>query len=256
MKLKQLLLFAISFVLFSCSNKTRPIKSSIPEGYYALFNGNDFDGWYSYADDQGESKELFEVIDGTIHTHPNLDTSKYQSFGVLQTEKVFENYILELEYKWGTKKFKPRQNSVRDAGVIFHQFGPDKVWPRGAECQIQEGDTGDLWLVRVRGTSRVSDVDLCYQPHHPLLTLGDGKNEYAHVPRSYFWEVPGWNKVKMEVNGDKAKFYLNGKLVNEVLDLQYFDEQTQTYKPLTKGKILLQAEGAEVYYRNIFIKEL
>jgi hypothetical protein len=250
----------VTFLLFafiSCNNHKQSGESiEIPNGYEALFNGKDLSGWYSYADEQGKSKELFEVVEGAIHTHPNMDTSKVQSFGALQTERVFENYILELEYKWGTKKFKPRESSVRDAGILFHQFGPDKIWPRGAECQIQEGDTGDLWLVKVRGTSRVSTIDLCYQPDHPLLTLGDGKTEYAHVPRNYYWEIPGWNKVKMEVNGDEAKFYVNGKLVNEVMDLQFFDDETGAYIPLTKGKILLQAEGAEVYYRNIFIKEL
>jgi hypothetical protein len=40
---------------------------------------------------------------------------------------------------------------------------------------FKNGDTGDLWLIKVRGTSRVSSVDLCYQPNHPLLTIGDGK---------------------------------------------------------------------------------
>jgi len=45
-------------------------------------------------------------------------------------------------------------------------------------------------------------------------------------------------------------------LVNEVLDLEKFDEETKEWQPLTKGKIVLQAEGAELFYRNVFIKSL
>jgi hypothetical protein len=46
--------------------------------------------------------------------------------------------------------------------------------------------------------------------------------------------------VELVVEGDLVKYYVNGKLVNEA---------SQTV--VTKGRILFQSEGAEVYYRNI-----
>ena len=44
--------------------------------------------------------------------------------------------------------------------------------------------------------------------------------------------------------------------VNEAIDMQYYDETERSWRPLTEGKILLQAEGSEVYYRNITLTPL
>ena len=49
---------------------------------------------------------------------------------------------------------------------------------------------------------------------------------------------------------------MNGAVVNEAIDMKYYDEIERSWQPLTKGKILLQAEGAEVYYRNITLTPL
>ncbi|MBP6755187.1 MAG: DUF1080 domain-containing protein, partial [Bacteroidia bacterium] len=56
--------------------------------------------------------------------------------------------------------------------------------------------------------------------------------------------------------GNNAKYTLNGYVVNEALDMQKWNEVLGIYEPLTSGKILIQAEGAEVYYRNIYIENL
>ena len=69
-------------------------------------------------------------------------------------------------------------------------------------------------------------------------------------------EKPAWNRLDIEVRGDHAIYKVNGKIVNEVIDMKYWDEHTKQYLLLKEGKILLQAEGAEVFYRNIFIRKL
>ncbi len=95
-----------------------------------------------------------------------------------------------------------------------------------------------------------------YDPKGELRTKGELENKYHRFSRFYSWEVPGWNKVEVEVNGDHATFTINGKLVNEAIDMKYWDADMESWQPLTKGKILLQAEGAEIFYRNVFIKTL
>ena len=186
-----------------------------------------------------------------------LEGNSKQPFGELITEKEYENYILSLEYKWGDKKFKPRDENVRDAGVVFHVFDEDIFWASGAECQIQEGDTGDLWLIGVRGSTTIDFSNQHYDPKGDTFTKGeDPKKRYQSFPRNWFWEKTGWNKIVIEVKEDTAKFMVNGKVVNEVFDLARYDEDSKEWKPLTKGKILLQAEGAEIFYRNIYLKSL
>ena len=162
---------------------------------------------------------------------------------------------MTLEFKWGEKKFAPRAKDVRDAGVLIHMFGESVIWPAGIECQIQEGDCGDLWIIKARASSKVDDNGNNYSSKGSLLTKGH-IDEYNRISRSNSWEQPGWNKVKVSVNGNNAKFYINGKLVNEAINMKRFDSSTQKWIPLTKGKILLQAEGSEIFYKNIEIRDL
>ena len=64
-----------------------------------------------------------------------------------------------------------------------------------------------------------------------------------------------WNEIEIRVFGDKkATFMLNGKVVHEIMNIQKMEEGKLV--PLTKGHIGLQAEWAELLYRNIRIKEL
>ena len=91
-----------------------------------LFNGRDLSGWYTFfrrndgADPKTDPKGVFKVEDGVIHVSG-------EEFGALTTEKEFENYRLVIEFKWGTKKWPPRETAVRDSGVLLHCVGPDKI---------------------------------------------------------------------------------------------------------------------------------
>jgi hypothetical protein len=158
--------------------------------------------------------------------------------------------------KWGVKKFKPREESVRDAGVLFHVFGNENIWPAGIECQIQEGDTGDLWIVKARASTTVDPQNKNFDVNGLLMTAGTLSSEYNRFARSYYWEKEGWNKVVLVVKGDNAKFYINDHFVNEAIAMKKWDANLNAWIPLTKGKILLQAEGSEVFYKNVLMQEI
>ena len=50
---------------------------------------------------------------------------------------------------------------------------------------------------------------------------------------------------------------VNGRIVNRAFDIKQPDPQNPKHMiPLTKGKILLEAEGSEIWFRNIKIKPL
>src|SRR5262249_32135647 len=117
------------------------------EGVVKLFNGKDLSGWSVFIDPKtkGYSPEsspegVFKGGDGAVH-------GAGERFGALTTKDEYENYRLTIEFKWGAKKWPPRENAVRDSGVLLHCAGPDKIWTRSIECQIQEHDCGDFWLV-------------------------------------------------------------------------------------------------------------
>jgi hypothetical protein len=142
---------------------------------------------------------------------------------------------LTLFFKWGTKKYPPRINEKRDAGVLYHAdfYGGDKIWPRCLEFQIQEGDCGDVWM-----------VDSVMIVHRGKQTL---PQNWIRGEKSLNAELPNgaWNKVEIRVKDGMFKHFLNDKLVNEG---QLINTR--------KGAILLQSEGAEVYYKDVMIEEL
>lgn len=226
----------------------------------ALFKSDNFDGWIFSTRDttfSGTVDDIFTINNGVLHALGKPKNLSEQTFAGLTTEKEYSRYILTLEYKWGEKKFKPRHEFVRDAGVLLHVHGDDVIWPSSVECQIQEGDTGDIWAINTQVTSKVQNVILNYSPNGDLITRGGEGVRFSRFHRGYDWEKPHgeWNQLKIEVDGDYAKYTLNDQVVNEAIDMKYWNEETQQMEPLTKGKILLQAEGAEVYYRHIALKE-
>ncbi|MFN3653623.1 MAG: DUF1080 domain-containing protein [Armatimonadota bacterium] len=203
-------------------------------GRQVLFNGKNLDGWYTFLDGVGKNQDpqgVFKVEDGVIHVSG-------QTFGYLSTEREYENYRLSVDFKWGQKKWPPRENAVRDAGLLYHVVGPDLVWANSYELQIQEGDTGDMWLI-TGGTEAPSLFVLGKK-------LGGGK-DYQRAVKFADHEKPHgeWNTVTVVARGNRVEHWVNGK-VNMV----------GTNLSRTRGKINLQSEGAEVFYRNIVLEPL
>lgn len=198
-----------------------------------LFNGTDLKGWYSFLPSKGKNNDpekVFTVSNNMLHITG-------QEFGYISTEKSYKDFHLVVEFKWGTKKYPPRaaDSTKRDNGICFFVPVDDKdvVWPKSVECQIQEGDVGDIWLI---GYTTV---------------VVDGKRttpkDYNRVQKKKDGEKPTgeWNRVEVIANKGKIKYIVNGVVVNEAES-----------PSVTEGKILIQSEGAETYYRKIEITEL
>ncbi|HEY8995254.1 MAG TPA: DUF1080 domain-containing protein [Lacunisphaera sp.] len=253
----------VSLVLFA-GLLLAPRVIHAEEPAIALFDGRTLDGWTIFTPDKDlpTSDNLFEVTDGALHTYPGATNGSKQPIGYLITNAEYSDYRLTLEYKWGVGKFIPRANPdfARDAGVCFHVQAPNVIWPTSVECQIQEGDTGDAWLIHTQATCRVHPDTTGFWPPGQSggteVTKGDKPTQYRRFIRHYCHEQPGWNRVELVVRGDRASYFVNGHLVNEVTQLKSWDETTKAWQPLTKGRILLQAEGAEIFYRNITLQPL
>lgn len=206
-------------------------------GTIKLFNDKDLSGWTIFVrhpekghDPKDDHKGVFKVEDGVLHVSG-------EEFAALTTEKEYGDYHLKLEFKWGEKRYKPRENAKRDSGVLYHCVGLDKVWTKSVECQIQETDCGDFYMVD--GTSGVVN----------------GKREPRFSKKLKDAEKPNgqWNTVEVICKGDSVKHIINGELVAEASGLS-LDKEGKT--PLTKGRIMLQSEGAEVFYRNVILTPL
>ena len=211
--------------------RMRPVT---PTQETRLFNGRDLTGFYTFVPDSGrdnDPKKIFVVEDGVVHVSG-------EKFGYFATVTPYANYRVIFDVKWGQKKWPPREKVVRDAGVLVHAVGPDKVWPKSFECQIQENDYGDIF--HIDGISSVVN----------------GKRENGRVVRSRSWEKPTgeWNTVEVVCDGDAVTNIVNGHVVN--IATQITRGKNGTGGKLNFGRIAFQSEGAEVYYRNIVVRPL
>jgi hypothetical protein len=232
------------------------------KGWKILFNGKNLDGWtVAYAKppyDDRPATALFEIVDGTIHTYPTDVAGSQQQQAYIQADGDYKDYVLHVEYKWGTKKFPPKMDLPRDAGLMFNIYeNPVQNWPHSIEFQIEEGDTADLWALSTRATSAIDPETLMYK------TAADGGNPvsvgvYGSFQRirhsAGVTETPGWNSIDLITHGDTAIYKVNGVVKMRATDLKAFDSATRSWVRLDHGKIALQAEFSEVYYRNVRIR--
>jgi hypothetical protein len=233
-------------------------------GWKPLFNGKNLNGWSVHyasktAADAPPPASLFRVENGVIHAYPAQADGSAQPNAYLETDAEYQDYVVSLEYQWGEKKFAPRANLVRDAGLIYHVHRERAAdWPAGAEAQIQEGDVGDSWAVSAQLGSFVDPKTGRYAlPENGgvPVTLGhDGKFERTRHSRVN--EYPGWNTLEVIVRGDHATHVVNGVTNMRVYDIKGWDGASNSWVKVDRGRIALQAEGAEIFYRNIRIRPL
>ncbi len=239
----------------------RPSSAAVPDaqalgGWETLFNGTDLTGWYSYLPSQGTNRDpegVFRAENGVLHVL-GVENKGAREFGYLATEQSYRDYHLRLEFRWGAKRFAPRADKKRDSGVIYHVTGRDQVWPQGVEYQIQEGDTGDFWLLG--GTTLTTTVE-SVRPNEPRyeqngLPYTSRRGDFVRIIKDGTFESDSdWNTVDIIVRGDTAVHKINGQANNRAYSLH-----APNGAALTEGKIMLQAEGAEIFYRNIQIRPL
>lgn len=231
-----------------------------------LFNGKNLDGWYTFIKDKGRNidpKKVFTVQKGLIRISG-------EEFGCITTNEEYENYRLLVEFKWGDETFEPRVDKARDSGVLLHSTGEDGgysgIWMYSIECQVIEGGTGDL-LVVGDGSKKYSLTcpvanskqgdSFVFDPSGKTETINGGRiNWFGRDPgwidvkgfrgvKDVENPVGKWNKIECIVKGPEITVYLNGILVNHAVDV----------KP-QKGRIQIQSEGAEIFFRKVELTSL
>lgn len=212
---------AVGGVVMPIGSAMEPVQ----DGWTKLFNGKDLSGWDTFVSQRAEDVEpedIWSVEDGVIICKGHVN-------GYLITQKEYDNYVLRLQWRWGDEVARGR-----NSGVFVHVVGPDKIWPKGIEAQLMADHAGDFWLVDgaklwvnpARQDQRT--------PRHFLRMQDDVEKPLGE-----------WNQYEITCKGDAVKLVVNGKVVN-----------IGTESELTRGKILLQSEGAEIHFRNIELRPI
>jgi len=250
-----------------CSSSVGAAASAANGGVVRLFNGRNLDGWYTWLKGSGKNsdpKGIFTVNDGILRVSG-------EDFGGITSDEEFENFEAVVEFKWSAKKTcGSKTGKARDSGFLFASNGADggfSVWMPSLEVNIMEGRIGDFWVVAKKGegfsiSSTVKDVGnfKVYNPDGTAYELDcnragaicrigidpDWKDVTGAPDKSGIEKPCGeWNTLVLSVNKGVVEVRLNGTLVNK----------SSNFSP-RKGRIQIQSEGAEVFYRKIDIKKL
>jgi len=252
---------------------------SISPGTVQLFNGTNLAGWYSWLVDtkRDDPRRVFAVTNGLLRISGD-------GLGYLATTQEYSDYRLSVEFKWGATHWPwaDRIGKASDSGLFLHSVGPDgnSHDGRGAfraaiECQIMQGATGDLLLIRgtnTDGSLIAPRVSVAVQPGRdaegwPFVAFTDSretldierwgrvnwlnksrqwKDEFDfRGPRDVERPRGQWNELICICERDHILVQLNGVTVNEARGV--FPR---------RGKILLQCEGSEVFFRRVTLEPM
>lgn len=207
----------------------------------------------------------FEKVDGEWMLHVSGEI-----YGAVSSLTEYENYHLQLQFKWADKKWEPRLDKPRDSGVLYHCTGEQgafwNVWMASQEFQVQQGDCGDFYslinaMIDIPSVWNTDSSEFDYKVGVPLRNFGLREEGMPyrnnHCNKLYDNENPHgeWNTLDLLCSGDSSLHIVNEKVVMALFNSKFRDKDGEVAS-LTKGKIQIQSEGAEMYYKNIRIKPI
>ena len=217
-----LITLAVLFTVFSCSKTTGPKTVS-------LFNGVDLTGWHvdvPAMDQNPDTINPFIVRDSML---VSLGTPG----GHLITDSVYQNYRLEVEYRFA--------GQPGNCGVLVHASTPRALYgmfPKSVEVQMMYENAGDFWCIVEDIT--VPDMETRRGPKEEWGITEGKKRRILNLTDGSEKPLGEWNAMTVECVADTIKVWVNDVPVNY-----------GTNCTATRGQIAVQAEGSEVEFRKL-----
>lgn len=197
----------------------------------SLFNGQDLHGWHQDVpamEDDPALESPFLVRDGML-------VSLGTPMGHLLTDQVFQDYTLEFEYRFVAEP--------GNCGVLVHASTPRALYsmfPKSIEVQMMHGQAGDFWCIVE--DLWVPDMESRRGPPEDWGITEGKERRIRRLEEDVERPLGDWNSMKIQCQGDTVQVWLNEVLVN------------QGYQATSRrGRVALQAEGAEVEFRKILL---
>jgi hypothetical protein len=190
------------------------------DGFVPLFNGRDLSGWVNV----NCAPETFRATNGVLYC-TGVPT------GELRTPRMYQNFILEVEWR----HLRPKGN----AGVFVWAdalTAPGQPFIRGVEVQVLDGQ---------EGPGHTSDGDI-FPIHGAKMTPENGRGgDRAFPTEKRMKPSPEWNHYRVECLDGNISLAVNGKVVT----------RGHQASP-SKGYLCLESEGSPIEFRNLRVKEL
>ncbi len=199
------------------------------KGFTPLFDGKTLDGWTFIVKPDKDGKKVdpmdtWSVTEGYIRCtgKPN---------GCMVTKSEHADYVLKLKWRF------PANTAGGNTGVLLH-VQDEKYWPTSIEAQLLTGRAGDILLTNPPDAKLEADK----ARQDPKLERRFFRIETKEPAEKKLGE---WNELEVTCKGGAIVLVVNGQKVNEGKNGN-----------LTKGRIALQSEGAEVHFKDVVLQEL
>jgi hypothetical protein len=201
-----------------------------PPGWVALFNGKNLDGWKGLVEDPIKRAKMSPA---------ELAKAQKKQDDVMRRHWFVEDGVLV--FKPGKKERHMSLCTVKDYGNFELQV----------DWKINPHSDSGIYL---RGTPQVQIWDYRFRGGSGGL-FNNQKEENANKPSMIADKYVGeWNHFDIKIIGDQVTVKLNGETVVDNVQMENYWDRSQ---PLfAKGQIELQDHGDELYFKNIYIKEL
>jgi hypothetical protein len=211
-------------------------EAIVPDRVIELFNGRDLSGWkpdVPTRDKNPEAPDSFIVRNGML---VSLGVPR----GHLLTDSAYRDYRLEVEYRFPGKP--------GNCGVLVHASrlrALSAMFPQSIEVQMNHLHAGDFWCIEEN--IEVPDMET-RRPRKEGQKYGGSEGDARRILNlTDTSEKPlgEWNTMVIEARGRTLRVLVNGDLVNEGFA-----------STADRGRIAIQAEGAEVEFRRVQIGPL
>lgn len=203
------------------------LSATAAEDDIVLFNGKDLTGWMPVlANDRAKPEEVWSVKEGVL-----VCKGKGKPSGYLRTVKDdYADYTLHLQWRF------PAGTPGGNSGVLVHASTPNAlgVWPKSLEAQLNHQNAGDIWVIPESTTIQIENAAERVKGRRHLNLTDDSEKPIGE-----------WNNYEIICKGDELTIKVNGVLVNHA-----------TKCSISKGAICLQAEGADIDFRDIRLMPL
>lgn len=199
-----------------------------------LFNGENLDNWYSDV----PAKDKDSTLRKSFIIRNGLLVSMGTPEGHLMSKEQYENYTLEIEYRFAGKP--------GNCGALVHASTPRALYgmfPKSIEVQMMHDNAGDFWCIVE--DIKVLDMETRRGPKENWGITEGKERRVKNLTDNSEKPLGEWNRMVIECRGDRIKVWVNGDVVNDG-----FGATAQ------KGQIALQAEGAEVEFRKVDLTPL
>ncbi|MEO5961262.1 MAG: DUF1080 domain-containing protein [Opitutaceae bacterium] len=213
---------ALAAVICLLASRAGAQVSPAPPATVSLFNGRNFDGLHVFVENPAtDPPAAWKIEDGMLRC---LGVGR----GYVRTVHAYADYTLRFEFRW--------PKIAGNSGLMLHLVGPDLIWPKSIEAQVQTNRAGDF--------ASFSDA----RSKEEIVSRNPRGVSTGRLPRpgpSTEKPLGEWNTYEIVAAGDTVTLFVNGTQVNRM-----------TGVTPSGGMIGFQAEGTPIDFRNITLTPL